>query len=457
MANVKISGAAVPFALPTGTPNGTEVYPADSVVSGVRNTYGMAVAALFGASAVSYATSLGLTYSGAGPSITAGTGATGLTINTPSDNQLVLNSVTGTYSTLAFQHASSLEAQIYWDHTSNNLFVGTGIASSTMKFTTNGYVQAFGANANQTFIVGKGTGFTSVYESALRAVLMLNGQTGGSGLIDFAVNSTSVGYVYGYSGAMSILSNAGSILFYPAGVLGVTIGSGGTLTAVGQVQGANFTVTGGTNANIDASPHTYGSITLSGSSAGYAGIQFTSAFGTQGRTLMVATASAIQGFYDTNAGAWDWYFNAGVLTVGTVPGASVTGTVANATTAATVSTTVASAAVGTTQATTTSNTTIATTAFAHAVADPTLTLAAAGRWDEVKGVQVRWGTITGGTDPVAVTYSTTFTTGTYSVVASPANSAGGNTATISSGTPPTATGFHVYTGGANGYYIAIGH
>lgn len=456
MANVKISGAAVPFALPTGTPNGTEVYPADSTVGGTLNTYGMAVAALFGASAVSYATSLGLTFSGAGPSITAGTGTTGLTINTPSDNQLVLNSATGTYSTLAFQHASALEAEIYWDHTGNNLFVGTGIASSTMKFATNGYVQAFGANANQTFIVGKGTGFSSVYETGARAVLQLNGQTAGSSLLDFAINGTSQSYLYSFAGELRALSIAGSLTFYPNSALGMTIASGGVVTAAGSIG-----VSGGSAPVIGSAPHSYGSMTLSGSLGTYSGIQFTSAFGTQGRTLMVSNSAALQGFYDSNAGAWDWYFSGGALTVGTVPGASVTGTVANATTAATVSTTVASAAVGTTQAVATNNTTIATTAFAHLAAGgtttPAVSLAANGSCTFPSGLQLRWGFIAAAGDPKTVTFATAFTTGCYAVVGSCSNTSGGNGFEIDSTGGITATNFQCFTGGAAAYYFAVGH
>ena len=86
--------------------------------------------------------------------------------------------------------------------------------------------------------------------------------------------------------------------------------------------GGNLIV-GGT-AVLNSAPHTYGTISMSGATGGYSGIQFTSAYGTQGRTLMVSDTAAIQGFYDSNASAWDWYFNAGVLTVGTVPAAQVT-------------------------------------------------------------------------------------------------------------------------------------
>lgn len=65
----------------------------------------------------------------------------------------------------------------------------------------------------------------------------------------------------------------------------------------------------------------YGSFAVVGSSNAYAGIQFFSA----NRTLMVSTDGTIQGFYKYGtSAAWDWYFNAGVLTVGTVPPARIT-------------------------------------------------------------------------------------------------------------------------------------
>jgi hypothetical protein len=66
----------------------------------------------------------------------------------------------------------------------------------------------------------------------------------------------------------------------------------------------------GTSATLAPGPHNYGSVSLSGSSGGYAGIQFTGALGAQGRTLMLSTTVAgLSGIYDSNVGTWDWYFN----------------------------------------------------------------------------------------------------------------------------------------------------
>lgn len=83
---------------------------------------------------------------------------------------------------------------------------------------------------------------------------------------------------------------------------------------------------GGTGATseVSTSVNTYATLNVSGANNAYAGIQFSSAYGSQGRTLMVGTTAAVQGFYDSNASAWDWYFNAGVLTAGSI-GSGITG------------------------------------------------------------------------------------------------------------------------------------
>lgn len=82
MANIKISGAVYPLALNQSTsPNGTEIVPADSVVSGIRNTYGFTFSSLLGPLAVNY-TSKTATFSGAtsgsAVSITGGNYSTGV-------------------------------------------------------------------------------------------------------------------------------------------------------------------------------------------------------------------------------------------------------------------------------------------------------------------------------------------------------------------------------------------
>jgi hypothetical protein len=94
---------------------------------------------------------------------------------------------------------------------------------------------------------------------------------------------------------------------------------------------------GGSGSTINATPHNYGSLLMTGNQGGYAGIQFFGGFGAQGRTLMVNGTSALQGFYDSNAGAWDWYIAAGaIFNVSACGGAwaasgAVSGTTLNAT------------------------------------------------------------------------------------------------------------------------------
>ena len=117
----------------------------------------------------------------------------------------------------------------------------------------------------------------------------------------------------------------------------------GTVTAT-QLVGGGAGITGVTVSEIPWSSVTskptaitriqdltgsYGSINIAGTIGGYAGINFVD----EGLVLMMDAAGAT-GVY--TGSAWKWYFNtSGVLTVGTVPGASVSGAVASATYATT--------------------------------------------------------------------------------------------------------------------------
>jgi hypothetical protein len=102
-------------------------------------------------------------------------------------------------------------------------------------------------------------------------------------------------------------------------IFGTNNGTKLTLSSAGAL-----TFNTGTGASISPSPTTYGSISISGSSSGYAGIQYTAVTGN--RTFMVRTSDGLSGMYNVTAATWDWYFLGGVLTVGTVPYTSVTGT-----------------------------------------------------------------------------------------------------------------------------------
>lgn len=103
----------------------------------------------------------------------------------------------------------------------------------------------------------------------------------------------------------------------------------GDLTVTGNMTAASVSApvitSRGTITTNEAS--TYGNIQISGNKGGYFGILSSD----YGRIFMFNAAAS--GIYK-DSGAWAWYFDdAGVLQIGTVPGAKVSGTVANATTA----------------------------------------------------------------------------------------------------------------------------
>jgi hypothetical protein len=72
-------------------------------------------------------------------------------------------------------------------------------------------------------------------------------------------------------------------------------------------------------------PTSYGSVAISGSENGWAGIQFPSVSGN--RTFMLNTAGGDSGVYNVTGGAWDWLWANGTLSVGTIPGANVSGNI----------------------------------------------------------------------------------------------------------------------------------
>jgi hypothetical protein len=67
-----------------------------------------------------------------------------------------------------------------------------------------------------------------------------------------------------------------------------------------------------------------GSFNITGSAGGYAGLDFTAAF--HGQSVLASTTAKQSGVYSAADSTWDWRWDAGVLTVGTVPYASVSGT-----------------------------------------------------------------------------------------------------------------------------------
>ena len=121
-----------------------------------------------------------------------------------------------------------------------------------------------------------------------------------------------------------------------------TFSDSGNFTAVGT---GTFSGAVSANAGISGSIRrgSYGSMSLNGNTNGYSGLDLFD----QSTTWMTNIAGGVSfGAYKNNS-SWAFYFNQdGLLSVGTVPGASVTGAVASATLAANTSS--ISSAVGTT-------------------------------------------------------------------------------------------------------------
>ncbi|MGN6187053.1 MAG: phage tail protein [Thermoanaerobaculia bacterium] len=67
---------------------------------------------------------------------------------------------------------------------------------------------------------------------------------------------------------------------------------------------------------------TFGSIDVQSTTNGYAGIRFTDAH--EDATLLLSDTSDRQGIYRHSTGAWSWYFQNGILVVGSVPWSNIT-------------------------------------------------------------------------------------------------------------------------------------
>lgn len=99
-----------------------------------------------------------------------------------------------------------------------------------------------------------------------------------------------------------------------------TTSSSGALQVAGGIGIAkNLSINGKI---LGGNPTTYGSITVTGSTGTYSGIQFSSTTGN--RTLMVRNSDGLSGVFDITNNKWDWYFSTGTGT-GTVADGSVAG------------------------------------------------------------------------------------------------------------------------------------
>jgi hypothetical protein len=159
MATEFISGYPAPLALPVGTPNGTEIVPADQVVGGVRTTKGFAVSGLLASLAVTYPTGLvtassGFTVSGgnftsrgildqatANALTIASTGA--LTVEAPTSGvPLTVNGIANNYATRV--NGASTSGQSF----GLEIFAGTTSADAALSVVnqaaTTTYLEIFG-------------------------------------------------------------------------------------------------------------------------------------------------------------------------------------------------------------------------------------------------------------------------------------------------------------------------
>jgi len=255
------------------------------------------------------------------------------------------------------------------------------LTATTFSGALTGNAQTATSAASATNIAGGGTGYLP-YQTAANTTAMLtpgvNGQvlTLSAGVPVWQNPSAGSGVV------TSILAGTGITVSGPTGA--VTVNNSGILSVTGTTGQVNVSNSGGAvtlslpqsistsstpvfagatvaGAALSA-PTTYGSLAVTGSSGGYAGIQFPST--TNNRTLMMGTSNGIFGVYDVTSSAWEMYWTNGTLTVGTVPAANIGAGTASINISGNAAT-ATSASNSTTQATGTSNSTIATTQFVN--------------------------------------------------------------------------------------------
>jgi hypothetical protein len=134
----------------------------------------------------------------------------------------------------------------------------------------------------------------------------------------------------GSTGAVTVNSNGGVTSITGTTDQVITSSSTGAITlSLPQNIDTGANVTFGsvtTGGSLLSAPSSYGSLSISGSTGGYAGIQFSSASNL--RTFMVqASSDGVCGMYDVSSSAWEWYWTGGTLTQGTIPAANVSGNI----------------------------------------------------------------------------------------------------------------------------------
>jgi hypothetical protein len=137
-------------------------------------------------------------------------GALGLQIN---------NTNVAAQTTLDFAISGTLAGRIRSDYAGNMNYVATSSGAHTF-FTAGDSGTGVTSLQVQTALVQVirgGTGATSSNATAGRALLQLNGST--DGLLEFAVNGTSKGFIYESASELRLFQAAGPISFYPSSTL----------------------------------------------------------------------------------------------------------------------------------------------------------------------------------------------------------------------------------------------
>lgn len=275
-----------------------------------------------------------------GPRLTAGNIVeigigTGLAFNTTTS---VLECTIASSAALLAAAGTSLGSPQTWggyNAFTNSTAFGSTISAPSGSITGLGISSTAGITAATTITAGQGLTVTSggLTVTAGGIGVTANGitVTAGDVTISTATTSTTTG-----NGALKVAGGVGiGGTANIGGVVKLTDATDSTTSSTGALQVAggvgiakNLSINGKI---LGGNPTTYGSITVTGSTGTYSGIQFSSTTGN--RTLMVRNSDGLSGVFDTTNNAWDWYFATGTgtsgaggaLTVGTVPVGRITG------------------------------------------------------------------------------------------------------------------------------------
>lgn len=192
-------------------------------------------------------------------------------------------------------------------HTGTN--VTTSLRTSSTKLSFNPSSGVLSATTFSGAHSGSGAGLTSIPNSALNnSSITVNAGTGmsGGGAVSLGgsvtLNNAGVTSLAGTANQVSVSAATGGVTLS----LPQNIHTGASPTFAGLV------LSGTPGTTLTGSPTSYGSLRVSGSQNGYAGIHFPDSFNS--RNFMIGTGSAISGVYSVTSGAWDWYYDGGIST-----------------------------------------------------------------------------------------------------------------------------------------------